>query len=136
MAYQTNIEVFAKSGQWKWKILNAIDMIPEADLSKEKIESVLKNLDVKAEVIVDVFDDIAHIHYQINQEYDKCPNCKTGSMVFNRACGVEVCSNCSIHKGLSKCFCGWNVRDVIDAIEVGMFENAKLSDTVEWEVDY
>lgn len=132
----TSIEVFAKSGHWKWKIINAVDIIPEADLSKENIESVLRELKVNAEVLVHTFEDIGHTQYQINQKLDLCLKCKTGVMLFNKACGVEVCSSCNQHKGLAKCYCGWNVRDDVDRVEVGMNEDAKYLGDGEWEVNY
>lgn len=135
MTNQTSLEVFAKSGHWKYKIINAVDCISESDLSKEKIESVLKELKVDAEVRVHVFDDINHTQYQINQEYDKCLKCKTGFMIFSKFCGVEVCSNCNNHKSLGKCFCGWNVRDDVDKIESGMTEDGKFDGEI-WEVNY
>ncbi len=135
MDNETSIEVFAKSGHWKHKITNAVDSIPESDLSKEKIESVLAELQVEAEVIVHDLSEIEHTQYQINQQYDKCPKCKKGFMVFSKFCGVEVCSICNNHKSLSKCYCGWNVRDDVDKIESGMTEHGKF-DGDTWEGDY
>jgi len=55
--------------------------------------------------------------------------------VMNRMCGVEVCYDCGEHKGLARCFCGWNLSagerlqdDVGDATWNG--------EEQVWEVDY
>jgi hypothetical protein len=29
---------------------------------------------------------------------------------FSNFCGVKVCSECGDHKGLARCYCGWNLE--------------------------
>lgn len=31
------------------------------------------------------------------------------SYTFSAYCGVEVCDKCGDHKGLARCYCGWNL---------------------------
>ena len=35
--------------------------------------------------------------------------CDCGGLYgFNNYCGAKVCDRCGHHKGLARCFCGWN----------------------------
>lgn len=38
---------------------------------------------------------------------EACP-CGKADFELDRYCGAKVCSNCGVHKGLARCFCGWN----------------------------
>ena len=66
------------------------------------------------------------------------PECEYSSsgrhnFVWSKYCGAYVCSECEEHKGLAKCYCGWN-----------LFEGEVLEDDVGdyvfngeyWEGDY
>lgn len=52
---------------------------------------------------------------------------------WSRYCGAEVCTECQDHKGLGRCFCGWNLAPgerLEDDIGEAVF------DGVTWEVEY
>ena len=64
----------------------------------------------------------------------KCEKCKEGYYEWSRYCGAHVCNNCSDHKGLVRCYCGWNLEpgerledDIGDVV---------YHDDMGWEVDY
>lgn len=40
-------------------------------------------------------------------EDETCPECKKGKLYWNLYCGAYVCTDCSYHKDLARCFCGW-----------------------------
>jgi hypothetical protein len=38
-------------------------------------------------------------------------HCECGGIFhFNTYCGAHVCDRCEKHKGLARCFCGWNIH--------------------------
>jgi len=51
-----------------------------------------------------------------------------------RYCGVEVCYKCGYHKGLARCYCGWNLA-AGERLEDDLGE-ATYSEEGGWEVDY
>ncbi len=43
-------------------------------------------------------------------EQERCRACRRGYYRFRRYCGAYVCDECSDHRGLAKCYCGWNLQ--------------------------
>lgn len=128
--------IYANIPHSKYRILDLVEKIPVVDLSKEKIEQVLKEHKINVTVTINEIKEENFFQYHIAQLPDICPKCKKQSMSFAQHCGVDVCSSCGNHRGLGMCFCGWNVNDDVDRVESGMNENAKYLGKGEWEVDY
>lgn len=52
---------------------------------------------------------------------------------FSRYCGCEVCYKCGDHKGLGRCYCGWNLASG-ERLEDDIGEATFDGD--EWNVEY
>lgn len=128
--------IYANTGHSKYKIFDLIETIPTVELSKEKIEQVLKEAKIDVRVNINEVKEENFLQYHIVQLLDICPKCKKRSMGFAQYCGANVCASCGYHKGLAMCFCGWNVKDDVDRAQMGMNEDAKYLGDGEWEVNY
>jgi len=38
-----------------------------------------------------------------------CTECERGKFYWRKYCGAYVCDTCGYHRGLARCFCGWNL---------------------------
>ena len=52
--------------------------------------------------------------------------------VWSKYCGAQVCDKCDDHKGLARCYCGWNTggNRLEDDIGEAYFDGET------WEVEY
>jgi len=59
--------------------------------------------------------------------------CDEHNYRWSKYCGADVCSKCGDHKGLARCFCGWNLsrgERLEDDIGEARFDGET------WSVDY
>lgn len=125
--------IWGNSADSKYKILRLIQAIPIEHLNKETMVKVLKQAKIDAEIEVRTDENKLLIQYRIMELAEKCESCGKRSTYWSKPCGALVCS-CGHHKGLARCFCGWNMQAgerLPD--DIG---NAKLDADGFWEVDY
>lgn len=62
-----------------------------------------------------------------------CRSCGKEEYEFSSYCGAWVCPECSDHKGLGRCYCGWNLRSG-ERLEDDVGEARFIQGG--WEVEY
>lgn len=126
--------IYANSAAKKYQILTLVKTIPTDDLSKDKLLEVLKQAKIETEIEVRTDEDNVLLQYRIVQKIEKCESCGKRSTSWSKSCGALVCGDCGKHKGLARCFCGWNLQageKLPD--DIG---NSKYLGEGEWEVNY
>ena len=125
--------IYGNSAHSKYKILRIIQAIPIEQLNKETMLKVLKQAKIEAEIEVRTDENKLLIQYRIMELTEKCEKCGKRSTSWSKSCGALVCGDCGRHKGLARCFCGWNLQTgekLPDDIGIPVFDGET------WEVDY
>jgi len=108
-----------------------------ADFKKKKFhlaESALRQRLIDMELMdedSDMFSDTPKDVEFIDMAQNECDH----DYKWNKKCGAEVCSKCNEHRGLAKCFCGWNLQDG-ERLEDDIGESTWNDETESWDVNY